>query len=148
MYAACSVSAPLQSVFRTSYNPAMPIVRIPQVTETDCLPCCIAMVLDQTRETVLSWFEGREYEDPSVMRDVLSMHGYTVDEVALPGHAGGVRRILGLVNRNGEGHAVAMDEDESIVDPRSKATTKRFLLDYSATGYAVGRVFIITKKEE
>jgi len=125
----------------------MPLIHIPQETNTDCLPCCIAMVLDQTREVVLSWFVGRESDDTGVMVDVLSTKGYIVEEVDSPGEAGGLRRILGLVNKNSEGHAVVMDDDESIVDPRSKATTKKYLLDYSGTGYVVDRVFIIRKKE-
>jgi hypothetical protein len=90
----------------------MPVVRISQVTNTDCLPCCIAMVLDQTLEVVLSWFEGRESDDARVMVDVLSTRGYVVEVVDSPGVAGGMRRILGLVNKNGEGHAVVMDDDE------------------------------------
>jgi hypothetical protein len=106
------------------------------------------MVLDQTRETVLSWFDGKEYNDVRVMTEVLLEHGYTVEEVDSPGAARGVRRIVGLISDKYEdGHAVVMDDDESIVDPKSKATTKKTLLDYWATGYRVGRVFVITRNE-
>ena len=126
----------------------MAILRIPQRNETDCLPCCIAMVLDQTLETVLSWFDSREYDDVRVMSEVLLDHGYVVEEVGSPGAASGVRRIVGLISDGyPDGHAVVMDDDESIVDPKSKATTKKTLLDYCATGYRVGRVFVITMKE-
>jgi hypothetical protein len=103
------------------------------------------MVLDQTREIVLSWFEGRDSDNIGTMVEVLATKGYIVEEVEFPGEAGGLRRILGLFDKNGEGHAVVMDDDESIVDPRSTATTKKYLLDYAGTGYVVGRVFIITK---
>jgi len=122
----------------------MPIVRIRQQTDSDCLPCCIAMVLDETRETVLSWFEGREHNDVRVMCEVLNAKGYNVEEYESPGEAGGVRRIVALGNGKGEGHAVAMDEDESIVDPRSNATRKTYMLDHTHTGYRPERVFVIT----
>jgi hypothetical protein len=106
------------------------------------------MVLDQTREVVLSWFEGRNFDHIDVMIEVLTAKGFVVDIVDLPGKRGGVRRILALVPKDGgEGHAVVMDDDESIVDPRSRATTKKTLLDYAGTGFSVERVFIITKKD-
>jgi len=124
----------------------MSIVRIPQQTENDCLPCCIAMVLDQTREVILSWFGGREHNDVRNMVEVLDAKGYNVEEFDTPGEAGGLRRIVALIDRNGEGHAVVMDDDESIVDPRSKATTKKTLLDY-AYSHAPERVFVIKIKD-
>jgi hypothetical protein len=39
-----------------------------------------------------------------------------------------------------------MDEDESIVDPRSNATRKKYKLDYTHTGYRPEKVFVIAKK--
>ena len=126
----------------------MPIVRIRQQTDSDCLPCCIAMVLDESRETVLSWFENRDYQDVRVAFAVLDAKGYAVEEFPEPGYAGGTRRILTLVkDGEAEGHAVVMDDDESIVDPKSTATRKVYLLDYFNTGYRPQRVFVLTRKE-
>ena len=106
------------------------------------------MVLDHTREDVLSWFEGRPHNEIPIMIDVLATKGYFVEEVGSPGEAGGLRRILALVHKNEpEGHAVVMDDDESIVDPQSKATTKKTFLDYSFTGYRIERVFIIKSED-
>jgi hypothetical protein len=107
------------------------------------------MVLEQSRDGVLSWFEGRKYDDIRVMVEVLDTKGYNVEEFDTPGEAGAVRRIVALVKENGEnaeGHAVVMDDDHYVVDPRSKSTTKKTLLDYVHSGYTPERVFIITKK--
>jgi hypothetical protein len=94
----------------------MPVTYIMQQTEDDCLPCCIAMVLDESREKVLSWFEGRNYGSIQDMREVLSIRGYEVKDVRQVGCAGGVRRIVALTHKaDNKGHAVVMDDDESIV---------------------------------
>jgi hypothetical protein len=126
----------------------MPVVRIPQLTDNDCLPCCIAMVLNETRDTVLSWFEGRNYQEIPTMFEVLASKGYRVEEFDTVGKAGAARRIVSLVkNGQDEGHAVVMDEEHFIIDPRSKATGKKTLLDYFGSGYAPQRVFVITKMD-
>ena len=127
----------------------MSIVRISQQTEDDCLPCCIAMVLDETRGTVLSWFEGRPYNEISGMIEVLTSKGYIVEEFETIGEAGALRRIVALVcpsQPEADGHAVVVDEDHYVVDPRSKTTAKKTLLDYALTGYTPQRVFVVTKK--
>lgn len=83
------------------------------------------------------------------MRVVLEAHGYIAKEFGAPGKAGGLRRILFLGNNNPEdGHAVVMEDDESIVDPGSNATKKKSLLDYANSRLRVKRVFVITKKED
>jgi len=128
----------------------MPIIRIPQQTDNDCLPCCIAMVLGQSREEVLSWFESREHNDIRIVIEVLDMKGFMVEEFDTPGEAGAVRRIVALVkgnDENAEGHAVVMDEDHYVVDPRSTAMDKKTLLDYTFSGYAPQRTFVISKKD-
>jgi hypothetical protein len=126
----------------------MAIARIRQQTDTDCLVCCIAMVLDQSRETVLSWLEGRDDGDVPTMVEVLAAKGYIVEEVDAIGKAGGVRRIVGMVNAKGEGHAVVVDEDNmSVVDPASVATTQKTILDYFNTGFHPQRVLVITKRD-
>lgn len=73
-----------------------------------------------------------------------------MEQLDTPGEAGAVCRIIALVKQteeNAEGHAVVMDEDHYVIDPRSKATAKKTLLDYTFSGYRPQRVFVITKKE-
>jgi hypothetical protein len=107
----------------------MAIVRVSQRDDTDCL---------------MSWFEGRKYDEARDMFAVLSAHGYTVEEFKETGEVHGVRRIVGMINGIDEdGHSVAMDDDESIVDPKSKATDKKYLHTYANSGYHVHRVFVI-----
>jgi len=125
----------------------MPVVRIQQNTDDDCLPCCIAMVLDRTLEDVLSWFEDQEFRSSDVMVDVLTAKGFHVDEFKSPEQAGGMRRIVALMKGGKEGHAVVMDEDERVLDPSSDAATKKHLLDFANMGLQVGRVFIIKRKD-
>jgi hypothetical protein len=106
----------------------MPVVRVPQQTGNDCLPCCVAMILDQSLEVVLSWFEKRDYREVPVMLEVLDTKGYNVEEFDTVGEAGAVRRTVCLVDKAGkleEGHAVVMDEDHSVIDPRSTPTAKK-----------------------
>lgn len=129
------------------HNSPMPVVPIRQLTDDDCLPCCIAMVLDRTREEVLSWFEDEEFRSTDVMIDVLAARGFQVDEFKSPEQARGTRRIVALMKGGKEGHAVVMDEDGSIADPSSDEATKKQLLDYAKLGLHVGRVFVIRKKD-
>jgi hypothetical protein len=106
------------------------------------------MVLDESREKVLSWFEGRNYGSIQDMREVLSIRGYEVKDVRQVGCAGGVRRIVALTHKaDNKGHAVVMDDDESIVDPKfpSPITRRRTLLDYSYC-YPPQNVFVIRKR--
>lgn len=126
----------------------MPIVRISQRTKNDCLPCCIAMVLDRPLEVVMSWFESREHNDIRIAAEVLDTKGYSLDEVENVGSVGGMRRIVSFVKPGEpEGHAVVMDDDESIVDPQSTATTKKYMPDYWGSTYRVDRVFVIRTKD-
>jgi hypothetical protein len=105
------------------------------------------MVLDESLENVMAWFEGRDYKDMRIAVEVLDARGYTVEEVPNFGSAGGMRRILTLVKEGEiEGHAVAVDDDESIVDPQSTATTKKYLLDYTYTGYRLQKVYVLKRK--
>jgi ABC-type bacteriocin/lantibiotic exporter with double-glycine peptidase domain len=126
----------------------MPITRIQQQTD-ECLPCCIAMVLNLSRETVVSWFEGREYDKMAVVEQVLAEKGYEVEKFDAPGKAGDLRRIVCLANQKGEGHVVVMDEDNlTIVDPGSKATNlfEMQVLGYSTRG--AGGTFVIRAKNQ
>jgi hypothetical protein len=124
----------------------LPINRIRQQTD-ECLPCCIAMVLELPLQTVMSWFAGREYDKLSVVEQVLAEHGYDMEEFDEPGQAGDMRRIVCLANANGEGHVVVMDEDNfTVADPGSNATN---LIEMQILGYSArkaGLTFVIRSR--
>jgi hypothetical protein len=121
----------------------MSIARIRQQSD-ECLPCCVAMVLNLPRETVMLWFEGREYDRMEVVEQVLAENGYEMEKFDSPGKAGDLRRIVCLGNQKGEGHVVVMDEDNlTIADPGSNATN---LFELQALGYSTrgaGGTFVI-----